>query len=265
MHAPRPLTLTASGIAATAAVFVVAAVCVRLGFWQLDRLEQRRRANAGLEDRIAAAPIALSAAPRDTAGLIMRAARLRGTWDGEYSFALAGRSRAGAPGAHVLAPLRLADGGAVLVDRGFVPSADAATVAAEARLSGPATVFGRLKPLDPEADADGTLRPPAPGGGSLPTWFARSPDGLGEHIPYALAPVYLAAESATTDGPYPAPLQAPELDEGPHLGYALQWFSFAVIALVGWAAMVVRRPAGERAAAREEAPARAADRDPSDS
>jgi cytochrome oxidase assembly protein ShyY1 len=32
----------------------------------------------------------------------------------------------------------------------------------------------------------------------------------------------------------------PALDEGPHRGYAIQWFAFAVIALVGAGAVVVR-------------------------
>ena len=266
----RGITLTPGSLAATAAVFLVAAACVRLGFWQLDRLEQRRAGNAGLAERIAAEPITLSGAPLDTSGLVMRRARLSGQWDGELAVALAGRSRGGAPGVHVLTPLRTADGGAVLIDRGFVPSADAATVAGpELRASGEATVEGRLRPLSPVAATEGSMReagasegpaggaatPTGTGAGAatgagaeaesavwpaLPTWFARSPDGIGNHVPYDLAPLYLVAEERTGEGPYPAPAAPPELDDGPHLGYALQWFSFAAIAVLGWGAMVLK-------------------------
>ena len=241
MNAPRPLTLTPSGIAATALVVVVAAVCVRLGFWQLDRLEQRRAGNDGLEERIAADPLDLDGAPRDTAGLVMRAAVARGRWDAETAIALAGRSRAGAPGVHVLQPFQLQGGGWMLVDRGFVPAADAATAPAEVRARGAATIRGRLRPLDPASATDGRLRPAGEQPGTLATWFARSPDGIGAHVPQTLAPLYLVAESATSAAPYPAASAPPELDEGPHLGYAIQWFSFAAIALIGWGAMALRR------------------------
>jgi surfeit locus 1 family protein len=244
MNAPRPLTLTPSGIAATALVVAVAAVCVRLGFWQLDRLEQRRAANHGLEERIAADPLDLDSAPRDTAGLVMRAAVARGQWDGETAIALAGRSRAGAPGVHVLQPFQLEGGGWMLVDRGFVPAADAATAPAGVRAQGTATILGRLRPLESDAGTDGRLRPAGEQRGTLPTWFARSPDGLGRHVPQTLAPLYVVAESATAAGPYPAASEPPELDEGPHLGYAIQWFSFAAIAVVGWGAMAMRRSPG---------------------
>lgn len=249
MRAPRPITLTPAGIVATAVVFLVAAGCVRLGFWQLERLERRRAANAGLQERLNLEPLALATAPGDTAGLVLRAAQVSGTWDHDRSIALAGRSRQGAPGVHVLTPLRTADGGAVLVDRGFVPSPDGATVAAAAAaVRGAAAVVGRLRAFSPDAPPDGSMRRAADRSGALPTWFARSPDGVGAHLPYELAPVYLVAERRTGPGPYPAPAAPPELDEGPHLGYALQWFSFAAIAVVGWGAMLAR--GGGRAAGR---------------
>jgi len=255
MRAPRPITLTPAGLVATAAVFLVAAACVRLGFWQLDRLEQRRDANAGLQERLARGPVVLSESPVDTTGLVMRAAEVSGTWDHERSVALAGRGRQGVPGVHVLTPLLTAEGRAVLVDRGFVPSPDAATVAwAAARVTGPATVVGRFRAFSPDLAAEGSLRTPPEGQDALPVWFARSPDGIGAHLPYRVGPLYLVAERSTAAAPYPAPSPPPELDDGPHLGYALQWFSFAVIAVVGWGALVLR---GSRLAARARA-------DPSD-
>ncbi len=245
MRSPRPITLTPGGVLASAAVFLVAAACVRLGFWQLDRLEQRRALNAAIAERLALPPLELATAPADSDGLSLRAAAVSGTWDGDRSIALAGRSRQGAPGVDILTPLRTAEGGAVLVDRGFVPSADAATVAAAATaVAGAATVVGRFRAFSPEAEEGGSLRRPGGRGDALPTWFGRSPDGVGAHLTYHLAPVYLVAERRTGPDPYPAPAAPPQLDEGPHLGYAIQWFSFAVIAVVGWGAMVARRRGG---------------------
>src|SRR5690606_37496818 len=46
---------------------------------------------------------------------------------------------------------------------------------------------------------------------------------------------------------YPARLGPPVLDEGPHLGYALQWFAFALVGIIGWFALVIRSRSAPRA------------------
>jgi surfeit locus 1 family protein len=185
-------------------------------------------------------PIELSGAPTDTAGLDFRAARLLGVWDHDRSMAYAARSRGGLPGVHVLTPVRTEDGRAVLVDRGFVPAVDAATVALEPlRATGPANVVGRLRSL-PTEGGQGSLRFHADSLRAMPTWFALSLGGIEEHVPYAIAPLYLVAEERTGPDPYPAPARVPEPDDGPHLGYALQWFSFAAIAVIGWVALLAK-------------------------
>lgn len=65
----RPLSITVSGVLGTIGVFFVAAVCIRLGFWQLDRLDQRDTRNARVAERLALPALPLEAAVDDTAGL----------------------------------------------------------------------------------------------------------------------------------------------------------------------------------------------------
>jgi len=72
-------------------------------------------------------------------------------------------------------------------------------------------------------------------------WFTIDPARLRAQFPYPLLPVQLQALPARNDPTYPVRLDAPVLDEGPHFSYAVQWFSFAVIAVVGWLAMILRR------------------------
>jgi surfeit locus 1 family protein len=102
-----------------------AVLFVRLGFWQLDRLGQRRARNAILATRIAAPPAAWS----DTTAVRYRRVRIAGKPDYEREIVLVGRSRDGSPGVNLVTPLRLAGSDtAVLVNRGWVYSPDATRV-----------------------------------------------------------------------------------------------------------------------------------------
>src|SRR5690606_30480348 len=147
-----PLSITRAGVAGTVLALAVALVCARLGIWQLDRLEQRRQLNAVMEERLAGATIALADVPRDTTGLLYRTVESEGRYDVARSIVLRGRAHEGMPGVHVLTPLRLPDGSAVLVNRGWVPSADAATVDLDAL---PPPASGRVTGLALPFHTDG--------------------------------------------------------------------------------------------------------------
>lgn len=253
----RALDLTGRGIIGTVVVLIVAAVCVRLGIWQLDRRTERAARNDVIAERMALPPMALTSAPRDT-GLAYRRARVAGRADGDRALILAGRSRNGAPGVNVLSPVRLGTG-AVLVNRGWLPAPDAATVDLDpVRLDGPVEVEGVLLPF-PDVERASEPEP------FRVTWFRFDGDAIRAQYPYPVAPLYLAATAGGTGdsapgpgraptGPAdagaaaggaapvaPIPPGAPELDPGPHLSYAVQWFSFAAIALIGWLVLLVQR------------------------
>lgn len=235
----RPLAVTLPGIIGSLLVLVVAAVCVRLGFWQLDRLEQRQQRNALVEVRMQEPPLALDGRLRDTAGVFYRRASVRGRLDYRRSIVLAGRSLRGAPGVHLLTPVLLNDGSAVLVNRGWVPSPDGASIDFAA-FDGPAEIddAGLVLPL-PGVGAPRAESPP--GEEFQRVWFRIDPAALARQYPYTLAlyQVQLLGSGQPVGGP--RRLDPPALDSGPHLGYALQWFSFAAIAIIGWIALVLHR------------------------
>ncbi len=205
---------------------LAAAVCVRLGFWQLDRLGQRRAMDADRAARMAQPPLR-AARPGDLGGAEYRRVIATGAFDFAREVVVVSRSHLGTPGVHVVTPLRLAGGGAVLVVRGWVASPDARNVPLE-----------RLREPD-SATVEGVALPPAEAGAPADSTFPlfvrdASPAALEARYPYPLAPLLLQrAEPSPGAPPALRAIVPPTLGNGPHLSYANQWFAFAVVAVVG--------------------------------
>lgn len=230
------MTVAAPGVRRIGLVVIaviVAVVCVRLGFWQLDRLHGRRAVNALLVAKESAPPVDIASAT-GAANLAYAHVTATGTYDPAHEVVLSGRTFQDQPGNHVLTPLVLADGSAILVDRGWVPlDVDTPPVGgAAAAPSGTVTVTGLALP--PDAVSNPTPSP-------APSIVTRIDVGIAG-LPYPLAPVYvlLATQDPPQAGGLPAAVPPPVPDEGPHMSYALQWFSFAAIAVVGCVVLFVR-------------------------
>jgi surfeit locus 1 family protein len=216
----------------------VAATCIRLGVWQLDRLHGRKDANAAIAAAEAMPPRPLPelvSETTDRASLRFRPAVANGTYDPAHEVLLYGRSsREDVAGDQVLTPLRLSDGTAVVVDRGWVPiDQDAPVTGAAAAPTGSVTVTGVLFPPD-------AISSPAPPASERVTKVDLGQ--IGAALPYPILPVYLLLEQQAPPQPgaLPEPPPLPTLDNGPHLSYAVQWFSFAAIALIGYVVLLRR-------------------------
>lgn len=222
---------------------VMTGLCVRLGFWQLDRLHGRRFFNQQFAAGIAAPPRNVETLVDASGGepLLYRKAVAEGAYDPSREVILYGRTDHGRPGNHVLTPLRLPDGRAVLVDRGWVPFAmDTPPVREASAAAGTVTVTGLLAPTEPGGG------PPLQGA----TTFTRVDlDRIGSALPYPLLPYYLRlhTQDPAQPGELPVPPPVPTLDEGPHMSYALQWFSFAAISGFGFVLLVVREARAPKA------------------
>jgi cytochrome oxidase assembly protein ShyY1 len=246
MLEPRRLLLIVASL-------VIAGVCVRLGIWQLDRLDQRRTRNAAVERGLAlpARPIdQLIPAASDAAvdALAYRRAEATGRFAVEHEVVLYGRTLDGAAGNHLLTPLVMPDGRAVIIDRGWVPiEEDTPPVASAAPPAGSVTVTGVLIPPEP-SDAEPATRTPA----TVPSVDLRQ---LGAGLREPLVPLYLLLleQRPAQSGPLPRPAPLPAPDEGPHLSYAFQWFAFAAIAL-GGGAVLLRVDLRRRSPTRADAP-----------
>lgn len=228
--------MTRRAVAFAIFAVLVAAGCVRLGFWQLHRLAERRALNARLTARLTAAPASVGDLLRDSATATYRRATATGTYDFANEAAIAARTHEGSPGVNLLTPLRVAGSDtAVLVNRGWVYAPDAMTVDFARWLEpSAATVSGYLVDIPAQTQSG-----PVTASTNARVIRRIEYDSLAKRFPYPIAPFILvmtgdsAPANAARRDSTPARLPPPLMDEGPHLGYAVQWFSFAVIALVG--------------------------------
>jgi surfeit locus 1 family protein len=207
---------------------LLAAACGRLGVWQLARLHQRRARNAATLAARERPPVELPGATV-AESLLDRQVRARGVYDYAGERLWRPRSFEDMPGVDLVTPLRLEDGTAVLIDRGWVSSADAYHV--DQRLW-----------REPDSAVVIGLALHAPRGhGDV------DPRRLADSLPYRLLPFVIQALPGE-GSPGPRRWPAPELTDGPHLSYAIQWFSFATIIVVGVGALV-RKERADRATA----------------
>ena len=211
----------------TLTVLPALALMFGLGVWQLQRLEWKTALIAAVDARTHSEPIPLDEALRlPPEAQEYRQVRVRGAFlhDREvYLYA----PRPGEPGVHVVTPLALPSGAAVLVDRGFVPEPfrDPAKRAA-GQIAGETEVTGILR----FASAPGWFTPAPDRKARL--WFSRDIAAIGE-----AAGVTLAAPVAIEAGPEPSPGGLPQGGQtivtfpNNHLSYALTWFGLALTLL----------------------------------
>ena len=232
-------------LAFAALAVVVAAICIRLGFWQLRRLRERREINARLVAHLAEPQADLVTLRADSSSRLRRA-RVSGTPDYAHEIVLAARSYEGSPGVYLFTPLRVAGhDSAFLVNRGWVYAADGVSVQRDRWRERDTnfTGYAELMPLQGSPVLDAPLR-----GDSLLVRVL-NPTTVRRALPYPVSPLYLVATLADSSIPADrrvARLGAPVVDDGPHLSYAIQWFSFATVAIVGAIAVVLQRRGGER-------------------
>lgn len=252
--------LTPKWLAGHVLVATVVVTFVLLGFWQLDRHEQRTSRNALVAERMDAPEAELhdlTGVPPDD--LAYRRVEVSGRYVPGEEVLLTPRSWSGQPGHHVLTPLDTGDGRAVLVDRGWVPfELSDPPVAEAAPPSGEVDVAGLVFPDEPAA----RFSPALPAGEQLSTVSRADLERLQQQVELPLAPFYVLLQSQEPAGAeLPVAADPPELTPGSHLSYAVQWFLFAAVALVGYPALARRAALEGRDAGAGAPPAVGAARD----
>jgi cytochrome oxidase assembly protein ShyY1 len=210
---------------------------VNLGFWQLNRLDERKDRNvevrAAMEADAEPIEALLGTDPPDHTATIAA---------GEYleneSFLVANRSFDGQAGLWLATPMRLEDGRVIVVSRGWVPRLWAS--GSDPRVidtpTGRIEVLGRIQASVP----DGRI-----GGGStydLPDISRIDLAKVEEMLGLDLEDSWVQLErQAPPLGDLPIPVPRPSLDEGPHLSYAFQWFFFSLGTVVVYALILRKR------------------------
>lgn len=215
-----------------------------LGEWQFHRLEDRKARNAIIERNESAPPAAVPEV-MPTAGDVSAADEWRvvtatGKYAVEDTVIVRYRTRDGAPGVDVVVPLVLDSGISVLVDRGWLATESRNPSAADlpAPPSGEVTLTGWVRrdgTGDSTAVVDGSTR-------------AISSDRIGAALDREVHHGFIDLRS---EDPRPEnalePAELPELNNGPHFFYGLQWWFFGALAVFGFGYLAWDERRGPRA------------------
>jgi surfeit locus 1 family protein len=221
----------------TLLVFLGTALCIRLGIWQLDRLEGRRAFNAQVESMRALPPVDLNQEEVvSIEEMEWRAVRVVGEYDFVNQIALRNQYYGDQYGYHLWTPL-LFGGRAVFVDRGWIP-ADGNSSPSEWRKydqPGEVNILGQIRLGQTKPALGGVADALPENGARLEIWNNGDVERIISQLPYPALPVYIQPDPDGSDVEPPIPFQPEiELTEGPHFGYALQWFTFASILFIGY-------------------------------
>jgi surfeit locus 1 family protein len=230
------------------AALLFTALTARLGLWQLDRAAQKNQRQTALDSRMALPPLPLAELARDAQTAAQqhhRAVRLEGQWLADRTVYLENRQMNGRPGFYAVTPLRMDDGSAVLVQRGWLPRdlMDRTRIVAAPPAAGRVAVQGRIAP------APGRLYE-FEGAASGPIRQNLDVDGYARETGLPLRPRTVVQE----DGPSPPEdgllrqWPRPAADVHKNYGYAFQWFALGalILGLYVWFQLIRPRRARQR-------------------
>lgn len=216
------------------------AVMVRLGIWQLDRLEQRRAFNARVTEQMDQSKIELTAdlINLDLYQMEYRGVEVFGEYDHRLEVALNNQVWNGLLGIHLLTPLKIAGTETyVLVNRGWIPSEDYSPDNwSKYEEPGFVTIVGVIRRPQSGPTFGGIPDPTLePGQARLRHWNRVNLERIMGESGLALLPIYVQqAPMGEQSAPPLRALPDLELTEGSHMGYALQWFAFAITLAIGY-------------------------------
>ena len=219
------------GAVVLVAAVLAAALTARLGWWQLDRAAQKNQLQAAMDSRRALPPLVqadLAADATAAAAQHHRAIALQGQWVAEHTVYLENRQMKGVPGFFAVTPLRLDDGTAVLVQRGWLPRdiADRMRIVAAPPAAGRVQVQGFVAPppgrlYEFDAAASGPIRQNL------------AVDAFARETGLRLRPLSVQQQddaSQPSDG-LMRQWSAPASGVHKHYGYAFQWFALSALIL----------------------------------
>ncbi len=210
---------------------LVAAITARLGWWQLQRAEQKLDWHTQYVKQRALPSLPAAQWPHsrtEAQALTHRLTQASGRWDSERTIYLENRQMGGQPGFYVLTPLLMDDGSAVVVQRGWLPRdpRDRSRVERPAESAPPHVVQGRIAPsiarlFEFEAVVKGPIRQ------NLDV------EAFSAEIGRPLRPFILIQEEAAGLASDGLARNWPEPSAGvhKHYGYAFQWFALSTLTI----------------------------------
>lgn len=233
-----PVTFS-PGVLPTVVTAFLLYVMISLGQWQLSRAEFKDNLHQKVTERKVLPPVSLQELPHDIEDRVFRPVLLDGVYDAERHFLLDNRIVNGVAGYDVYTPLRMTDGTAILVNRGWLK---------QGRTRQDLPVFET--PADPVSFKGLLDKPPSKGViladnvHDNPGWPMvlqyLDPAELQQRLGYELMPMILWLDAGAEYG-FHREIPALKLDSAKNTGYAFQWFAMSAALLVIFIAVNVKR------------------------
>jgi cytochrome oxidase assembly protein ShyY1 len=212
-----------------------------LSNWQWHRLQDRQVVNAEIQAQINREPVPITdliieveGAQAVPAGSQWRTVELTGVWLQDGQVLVRKKSLESDLGLWVVTPLQLADGAIVMINRGWTAAANSAIdspVVSDVPV-GTIEVLGRLRDVAERTKPAPTDLPEGQVDRIVPTEIVDSPDTLTN------AYVEMTASRPESRTSEIRSLPAPEVTEGAHRSYAIQWIFFEIMTVIGWIILV---------------------------
>jgi cytochrome oxidase assembly protein ShyY1 len=212
-------------------------IMINLAFWQVRRLDQKKDFNREVTSHSQSTPQPLEKILTSTTSpstVEWYRVQVSGTYQPNLSVTVVNRSQNGTAGIDTMVPLRLENGTSVLVNRGFLPLSMNVTAPPQ----GVVSVVGYLR----VSEKRGVLGATDNTASNNRTFQREDVPLISQALGITTAPMWvqMITESPST-GQWPAPVAFPELSEGPHFSYAVQWCLFSLIAIFGWGLQIRRK------------------------
>lgn len=233
--------LTPKWILVTLICFGMLPAFQALSNWQWHRLSDRQVYNVQIQSQIEKEPVAVSdiviensdskTVPDDTQ---WRTVEMTGTWMQPDQVLVRKKSLESNLGLWVVTPLRLGDGTIVMINRGWTAAANSAidSPAVADVPSGTIEVLGRIREVQERTSPAPTDLPEGQVDRIIPMEIVSSTDTLSN------AYIEMTASRPESKTAEIRTLPEPEVTEGAHRSYALQWMFFEIMTVIGWIILV---------------------------
>lgn len=220
----------------TLAAFVTVVLCIVAGNWQHRRMQEKEALRDGMRQAAAIAPVALPKAVDDWRAWRFRHVVASGEYDARRQILIDNKVRAGRVGFDVVTPLRLADGGTVLVDRGWIAAGPSrATLPQSSPPAGNVTVTGRIDL--PSRNYYELGNGAAPTG---PLWEHLDPARFARATGLPVLPIVIDATDPASTADLVRDASLPDTGSDRNLSYMIQWYTFAAMAAGLWVWFTLR-------------------------
>lgn len=224
----------------TLATLVMLALCIKLGLWQYNKAELKQALQTQLNKRLTEPPVVLPEKITDLEAWRYRRVKFAGIYDTRYQVLLDNQVENTVAGYHVLTPMQVEGSSSyVLVNRGWIPGSADRKVPLVTAPQGRQEIKGDigLSPLK-----FFTLEaPPSTGGKWQQVWQNMDMQRYAKAVPFAVQPFVVRLDPRSEAGGFVRNWPPPGERIAMHLGYAYQWFGFALTLLVIYIVLNVKK------------------------